>query len=353
MKESADLGLVGLAVMGRNLALNMADHGFTVAVHNRTTERIDEFLAGEAAGMSILGAHTVEALVASLTVPRIVLLMVRAGEAVDAQLDALLPLLDPGDIVIDGGNSHYTDTITRTARLEAEGLRYVGMGISGGEEGARNGPSLMPGGTADAWPVIEPIFTSIAALAAGEPSASWVGPDGSGHFVKMVHNGIEYGDMQVIAEAYDILHRGLGMEAAEIAPLFAEWNRGKLESYLIEITAAILDAVDDEDGVPVVDVILDSAGQKGTGKWMVVASTDYGRPTTLVAEAVYARIVSSLVDERHEASAKLRGPRPPIDEPPDEVIADLHDALYASKMVSYSQGFMLLDAEGTVIWSAP
>ena len=343
--QRADIGVIGLAVMGRNLILNMADHGFTVAAFNRTVSRVDEFLAGEAADSSVVGTHSLNELVAVLKRPRMVLLMIRAGPAVDAAIDSLLDLLEPGDIIIDGGNSLYTDTIARTARVEAAGLLYVGAGISGGEEGARNGPAIMPGGSEAAWPFIKPIFQEIAAVAESVPCSDWVGGDGAGHYVKMVHNGIEYGDMQVIAEAYDIMRRGLGMSAPQIADVFARWDEGKLNSYLIEITADVLNARDG-DGTPLVDKILDAAGQKGTGKWTVVSSMDLGQPVTLVGEAVYARILSSLVDRRHHAAELLEGADERFTDDDNDVISDLNDALYASKIVSYAQGFMLMAAAG-------
>ncbi len=341
LQTSADIGVIGLAVMGRNLVLNMDDHGYRVAVFNRTTERIDEFLAGDAAGTGVVGAYDLEELVASLASPRKVLLMIKAGPAVDALLDELIPLLEPGDIILDGGNSLYTDTIKRAARLEALGLAYVGTGISGGEDGARNGPSIMPAGTEAAWPHVGPILQDIAAHVDGVPCCEWIGPDGAGHFVKTVHNGIEYGDMQVLAEAYDVMNRGLGLSPDEMADVFAEWNRGPLDSYLVEITEIVLRAVD-TDGTPLVNQILDRAGQKGTGKWTVVSSMEFGQPTTLTAEAVYARVVSALIDERHATSEVLDGPPSSIGEDRAAVIADLHDAVYASKIVSYAQGFMLL-----------
>jgi 6-phosphogluconate dehydrogenase len=344
MEPQADIGVIGLAVMGRNLILNMADHGFTVAAYNRTTERVDEFLAGEAADASVVGAYSLEDLVGVLVRPRRVMLMVRAGDPVDATIDNLVPLLEPGDIVIDGGNSEYTDTIRRTSHLEEQGLHFVGTGISGGEEGARHGPSIMPGGSTDAWEHVRPILQSIAAVADdGTPCCDWIGNDGAGHYVKMVHNGIEYGDMQVIAEAFDLLRRGAGIATPELAPVFAEWNRGKLDSFLIEITADILGFTDDE-GDPLVEKILDAAGQKGTGKWTVISSMLIGMPTSLIAEAVYGRIVSSLVEQRLEAATELGAPVEQFEDPADEVIADLHDALYASKIVSYAQGFMLMAA---------
>ena len=343
MPNHADLGLIGLAVMGRNLALNIADHGYTLAVYNRSAERTAEFVAGEAADAPIVGVATLEDLVETLAQPRVVVLMIKAGDPVDAQIDALVPLLDPGDIIIDGGNSQFSDTERRTAQLANVGIHFIGMGVSGGEEGARYGPSLMPGGSTTAWPQVREIFTSIAAVAEGEPCCEWVGPGGAGHYVKMVHNGIEYGDMQVIAEAYDIMSRGLGLHASAMQPIFAQWNTGRLDSFLIEITADIMGATD-ADGGPLLDRVLDAAGQKGTGKWTVVASMDQAAPTTLVAEAVYARIVSSLVDQRATASGILTGPGGAIDDDPDEVISDLEDALYASKIVSYAQGFMLFEA---------
>jgi len=343
MPQYADLGLIGLAVMGRNLALNIADHGSTVAVYNRSSERTDEFLAGDALGFPIIGVHSVEGLVGTLQRPRVVVLMIKAGAPVDQQIDALAPLLEPGDIIIDAGNSQFTDTERRTARLDDLGIRFVGMGVSGGEDGARFGPSIMPGGSAEAWPHIKDIFTSIAATAEGEPCCEWVGPGGAGHYVKMVHNGIEYGDMQVIAEAYDVMGRGLGLDPRAMKPIFERWNEGRLDSFLIEITAEIMGTVD-TDGAPLIDRVLDAAGQKGTGKWTVVASLDQATPTTLVAEAVYARIVSSMVDERRVAASALTGPSGTIEDDPDKVIADLEDALYASKIVSYTQGFMLFEA---------
>ena len=339
----ADIGLIGLAVMGRNLVMNMSDHGFTVAVFNRTTARVDEFLTGEAAGSPVIGAHSLEELVSRLKTPRRVMLMVRAGDPVDLTIDALIPLLDPGDMIIDGGNSQFMDTIRRASKVEAVGLRYVGTGVSGGEEGARNGPSIMPGGSATAWPFVRGIFQSIAAQVDGVPCCDWLGNDGAGHYVKMVHNGIEYGDMQVIAEAYDVMRRGLGMDHDAIHAVFAEWDRGRLDAYLIEITADIL-AFRDEDGAPLLDKVLDAAGQKGTGKWTVMSSMEIGQPVSLVGEAVYARIVSALVDQRAAASGVIEGPPVAIDEPVDMVISDLEDALYASKIVSYAQGFMLFDA---------
>jgi 6-phosphogluconate dehydrogenase len=343
MTAHADIGLIGLGVMGRNLVLNMDDHGYTVSVFNRTVARVDEFLAQGAAGTKVIGTHDLEGFVDSLQRPRRVMLMVKAGTPVDAQIEAIRPLLETGDIIIDGGNSNYRDTMRRTRELQRVGIRFVGMGISGGEEGARFGPSIMPGGNADAWPEIEDLFRDIAATADGEPMCEWVGPDGAGHYVKMVHNGIEYGDMEVIAEAYDLMGRGLGMTAPEMQPVFAEWNTGTLDSYLIEITTSIL-GTRDTDGEPLVDKILDVAGQKGTGRWTVVSSMDEAMPVSLIAEAVYSRMVSALDAERTAASAALDGPSSAIPHDREQVVLDLHDALYASKIVSYAQGFMLLRA---------
>ena len=342
-EPTADIGVVGLAVLGRNLIMNMNDHGYTVAAFNRTTSKVDDFLADEAAGSAVIGTHSLEELVAALKAPRRVMLMVRAGTPVDKTIDALIPLMNDGDIIIDGGNSLFTDTIERAARVEAAGLRYIGTGVSGGEEGARHGPSLMPGGSPSAWPHVEELFQSIAASVDGVPCADWLSTDGAGHYVKMVHNGIEYGDMQVIAEAYDLMHRGLGMSHDEMRDVFARWDSGKLDSYLIEITTDIM-AFRDEEGRPLLEQILDAAGQKGTGKWTVMSSMELGQPVTLVGEAVYARIVSALVDQRTAATTVLTGPDPALDVERGDAVADLHDALYASKIVSYAQGFLLLDA---------
>ena len=343
MAQNADIGLIGLAVMGRNLVLNMADHGFTVAVYNRTPERTDEFLSGDASEASIVGTHSLEDLVDTLNRPRVVMLMIKSGQPVDDQIGALIPLLERGDIIVDGGNSRFTDSERRTARLADFGIRFIGMGVSGGEDGARYGPSIMPGGNIAAWPEVESIFRSIAADANGEPCCEWVGPGGAGHYVKMVHNGIEYGDMQVIAEAYDVMRRGLGLTPAEMRPIFTRWNQGRLDSFLIDITKDIMGTID-TDGAPLLEHVLDAAGQKGTGKWTVVASMDQAMPTTLVSEAVYARIVSALIDERTTATAVLTGPTGVIHDDSVEVVADLEDALYASKIVSYAQGFMLFEA---------
>ena len=337
---SADIGLVGLAVMGQNLVLNMNDHGYTVAVYNRTTAKVDDFLADEAAGTNVLGAHSLEDLVAQLKRPRRVMLMIQAGPAVDAVIDSLIPLLEPGDIIIDGGNSLYTDSTRRTAYLAEQGLHFIGTGVSGGEEGARYGPSIMPGGAPEAWPHVKHILQDIAAkVADGTPCCDWVGEEGAGHFVKMVHNGIEYGDMQLIAEAYHLMSDVIGLSADEMSAVFKEWNQGELESYLIEITADIL-AYKDDDGQPLVDKILDSAGQKGTGKWTAIDALEKGIPLTLIGEAVFARFLSALKDERLQASGQLVGPSTRAELSVD----DIRDGLYAAKLTSYAQGFMLMRA---------
>jgi len=340
--EKADIGLIGLAVMGQNLVLNMADHGFHVAVYNRTTSKVDEFIDGPAKGKSITGAHSLEQLVDSLSAPRKVMLMVKAGAVVDNFIEMLIPLLEPGDVIIDGGNSHYPDSTRRTRYLKDKGLLFIGTGVSGGEEGARHGPSIMPGGDPDAWPLVKDIFQAISAKADGEPCCQWVGQEGAGHFVKMVHNGIEYGDMQLICEAYSLMENALGMSCDDMHDVFSEWNTGVLDSYLIEITSHILDKKD-EHGQPLLDSILDTAGQKGTGKWTGISALDLGVPLTLIGEAVFARVLSSLKDERVRAS-KILGRRPDAPAPRDrqQVIDDLQDALYASKIISYAQGFMLM-----------
>jgi 6-phosphogluconate dehydrogenase len=347
---TADIGLIGLAVMGQNLVLNMADHGYRVAVFNRTTEKVDEFVAGPAAGSTVVGAHSIPELVDTLGRPRRVMLMVKAGDAVDATIGGLLPYLEPGDVIIDGGNSNFEDSIRRAHELEAQGLLFVGTGVSGGEEGARRGPSIMPGGSQEAWPLVRDVFQSIAAKAPdGTPCCDWVGPDGAGHYVKMVHNGIEYGDMQVIAEAYDLLRKALDLSHGELHDLFDRWNEGKLDSYLIEITRDIMARLDD-DGEPLVEKVLDAAAQKGTGKWTVVSSLDLGTPVTLVAEAVYARVLSALKEERVAAAELLGGPRGKVDRA--GFTDAVRDALYASKIVSYTQGFMLFRAAaGEYGWS--
>ncbi|PWH18149.1 MAG: phosphogluconate dehydrogenase (NADP(+)-dependent, decarboxylating) [Ardenticatenia bacterium] len=344
MTAQADIGLIGLAVMGQNLVLNMDDHGYTVVVYNRTVSKVDEFINGSAKGRKVIGAHSLEELVRALKKPRRVMLLVKAGQAVDDFIEQLIPLLEPGDIIIDGGNSNFQDTIRRTAYVESKGLLYIGTGISGGEEGARYGPSIMPGGSPAAWPHVKPIFQSIAAkVDDGTPCCDWVGENGAGHFVKMVHNGIEYGDMQLIGEAYHLMKEGLGMSADEMHQVFAEWNRGKLDSYLIQITRDIL-AFKDVDGQPLVDKILDAAGQKGTGKWTVISALDTGVPLTLIAEAVFARCLSALKEERVRASQVLRGPFGRYDDNREAFVTDIREALYASKIISYTQGYMLMRA---------
>ncbi|MDI9458442.1 decarboxylating NADP(+)-dependent phosphogluconate dehydrogenase [Candidatus Darwinibacter acetoxidans] len=340
----ADLGLIGLAVMGENLAINMESKGFTVAVYNRTVERVREFVEGRAEGRNIVGAFSLEELVGSLKRPRKVMLMVKAGRPVDALIDQLLPLLEEGDIIIDGGNSHFPDTIRRTKYVEEKGLLYVGTGVSGGEEGALHGPSLMPGGSSAAWPQIKPIFQAIAAkVEDGSPCADWVGADGAGHFVKMVHNGIEYGDMQLICEAYHLMKELLGLSADDMHAVFKEWNAGELSSYLIEITADIL-AYKDEDGSPLVESILDTAGQKGTGKWTASTALDEGVPLTLIGEAVFSRCLSAQKEERVNAAQLLQGPKPHFTRDKQAFVEDIRRALYASKIVSYAQGYALMQA---------
>ena len=343
MEPKGDIALIGLAVMGRNLILNMNDHGFTVVAYNRTVSKVDHFIHGEAAGTNIIGAHSIKEMIANLKRPRRVMLLVKAGQPVDDFIDKLIPHLSPGDIIIDGGNSLFEDTIRRTEYVESHGLLYIGTGVSGGEEGARRGPSIMPGGSADAWPHVAPILQAVAAkVADGSPCCDWVGDNGAGHYVKMVHNGIEYGDMQLICEAYSLMKNGLGMDHDQMHKVFAEWNEGDLDSYLIEITRDIL--AKREDGEPLVEEILDTAGQKGTGKWTVMSSLELGIPVTLISSAVYARCVSALKKERVKASNKLRGPKPLITRKQERFIEDIRCALYASKIVSYAQGFMLLRA---------
>lgn len=343
MEKKADIGLVGLAVMGENLVLNMESHGFTVAVFNRTVEKVKNFVNGRGKGKNIIGTHSIEELCASLQSPRKIMLMVKAGQAVDDFIELLIPHLDKGDIIIDGGNSHFPDTTRRTKYLEDKGFLYIGTGVSGGEEGALKGPSIMPGGSPAAWPHVKPIFQSIAAkVADGTPCCDWVGENGAGHFVKMVHNGIEYGDMQLICEAYQIMKDLVGMSYVEMHDTFAEWNKGDLDSYLIEITRDIL-AYKDEDGSPLVEKILDTAGQKGTGKWTVLASLDYGAPLTLIGEAVYGRTLSAMKNERMEASKIINGPKPKFTGDRKQFIEDIKHALYASKLVSYAQGYVLMN----------
>jgi len=346
--SKADIGLIGLAVMGQNLVLNMNDHGFTVAVFNRTVSKVDKFLESGARDTKVIGTHSLEDLVSSLKTPRRVMLMVKAGKPVDEFIEHLIPLLEPGDIIIDGGNSNYNDSIRRTQYLESKGLLFIGTGVSGGEVGARFGPSIMPGGSPAAWEHVKPIFQSVAAKVArpdgGEdPCCDWVGEDGAGHYVKMVHNGIEYGDMQLISEAYHLMRDGLGMSHEEMQSTFTEWNKGKLDSYLIEITRDIL-GYKDEDGQPLVEKILDAAEQKGTGKWTGISSLDMGIPLTLVVEAVFARALSALKDERVEASRVLPASKPAITSDKQAFLNDLQEALYAAKIISYTQGYMLFRA---------
>jgi 6-phosphogluconate dehydrogenase len=339
-----DLGLIGLAVMGQNLVLNMNDHGFKIAVFNRSVSKVDEFVDGPAQGTQVVGTHSLDELVSALKRPRRVMLMVKAGQPVDDFIELLLPRLEPGDIVIDGGNSNFEDSIRRAAYLESRGLLYIGTGVSGGEEGARRGPSIMPGGSPAAWPHVKAIFQSIAAkVEDGSPCCDWVGENGAGHFVKMVHNGIEYGDMQLIAEAYHLVKALLGMPDGEIAPVFAEWDRGPLKSYLIEITGHIL-AFEDDDGQPLVGKILDVAGQKGTGRWTVQAALEAGMPLTLITEAVLARSLSALKDERVAAEKVLAGARVTVEADRAAWLPAIRDALYAAKIISYAQGYMLMRA---------
>ncbi|MGB0578774.1 MAG: decarboxylating NADP(+)-dependent phosphogluconate dehydrogenase [Limisphaerales bacterium] len=349
MEPTGDIAVIGLAVMGQNLILNMNDHGFTVVAHNRTVEKVDRFLANEAKGTKIIGARSIQEMVANLKRPRRVMLMVKAGEVVDQFIEQVIPYLEPGDIIIDGGNSLYHDSNRRTKYLRSKGLFYIGTGVSGGEEGARKGPSIMPGGSPEAWPHVKDIFQGISAkVEDGTPCCDWVGEDGAGHYVKMVHNGIEYGDMQLICEAYNLMKNGLGMSADEMHETFAEWNKGDLDSYLIEITRDIL-GYKDEDGEPLVEKILDTAGQKGTGKWTVINSAELGMPITLIAEAVYSRCVSALKDDRVRAQRKIKGPNPKFTfakspEKKAAFVEDIRHALYASKIVSYAQGYMLMRA---------
>jgi 6-phosphogluconate dehydrogenase len=352
-KAVADLGLIGLAVMGQNLILNAADHGFTVCAYNRTTSKVTHFLENEAKpfGDKIVGALSNEEFVSKLKKPRRIMLLVQAGPAVDAFIKALVPLLEKGDIIIDGGNSHFPDSNRRCEELKAQGIRFVGTGVSGGEEGARYGPSLMPGGNEEAWPFIKDLFQSIAAKSDGEPCCDWIGDQGSGHYVKMVHNGIEYGDMQLISEAYDVLKRGLGLHDKEIGDIMAKWNKGVLDSFLIEITRDVM-YYNDTDGTPLVEKILDSAGQKGTGKWTAINALDLGMPVTLIGESVFARCLSSLKAERSRAATILKGPSPgKFQGNKEEFIDNLEQALYASKIISYAQGFMLIrDAAKQYSW---
>jgi len=346
---TGDIALIGLAVMGQNLILNLDDHGFTVVAYNRTTSKVDEFLAGEAKGTNIQGAHSIPELVSKLKTPRRIMMLVKAGQAVDDFIEQLVPHLSPGDIIIDGGNSLYGDTNRRVKYCESKGLLFIGTGVSGGEEGARRGPSIMPGGSAKAWPAVKDIFQGVSAkVEGGAPCCDWVGDGGSGHYVKMVHNGIEYGDMQLICEAYNILKNGLGLSADEMHQVFADWNQGELDSFLIEITRDIL-GFKDTDGGPLVDKILDTAGQKGTGKWTVIDSANLAQPVTLIAEAVFSRCVSAMKEERVKAARKLKGPKPLLSAAKNTkarqaFIEDIKSALYASKIVSYAQGYMLMRA---------
>ncbi len=344
---TCDIGLIGLAVMGQNLVLNMNDHGYKVAVFNRTTSKVDEFLADEAKGTEVEGAHSIEELCGMLKTPRRVMIMVKAGSVVDATIAQIVPYLEKGDIIIDGGNSLFTDSNRRTKELAEQGLLYIGTGVSGGEEGARFGPSIMPGGDPAAWPAVKDIFQAIAAkVEDGTPCCDWVGEGGAGHYVKMVHNGIEYGDMQLIGEAYQLLKDGLGLSPDEFAKVFEEWNKGELDSFLIEITEIIF-AKKDEDGTPIIDRILDTAGQKGTGKWTAISALDLGQPVTLIGESVFARCLSALKDERVAASHILEGPkgeRHILIEDREVFIEEVRRALYCSKMISYAQGYMLLRA---------
>lgn len=340
--SEADIGLIGLAVMGQNLVLNMSDHGYTVAVYNRTVSKVDDFLEGPARGTRVIGSHSLEEFIQKLKRPRRIMLMVKAGDPVDEFIDLSVPLLQPGDIIIDGGNSLFTDTNRRCKALKEKGIFFIGAGISGGEEGARHGPSIMPGGDIEAWPHVKEIFQGIAAKVDGKPCCDWVGPEGAGHYVKMVHNGIEYGDMQLICEAYYLLKKVLNLGPKDLHQVFQEWNKGDLNSYLIEITAKIFEVVD-EDGQLLLDKILDVAGQKGTGKWAVINALDLGMPLTLIGEAVFARCLSAMKDERAAASLLLKGPDAKFEGDCKAFTHAIREALYASKIISYAQGFMLME----------
>ena len=340
-RTDADIGLIGLAVMGQNIALNIDEHGYRVTVYNRTSSVTDDFIAGPASATSIRGVASLERFVASLAPPRRIILMVQAGGATDSVIGQLTPLLAAGDIIIDCGNSHFADSERRGLELKSRGIHFVGSGVSGGEEGARNGPSIMPGGAAEAWPHVQPVLQSIAAKVDGEPCCDWIGNGGAGHFVKMVHNGIEYGDMQLIAETYHLLYHGLGLDHDEMAAVFRGWNEGDLDSYLVQITADIL-GFRDADGEPLLDRILDAAGQKGTGKWTGMSALELGVPVSLIGEAVFARCLSALKEQRVQAAGLLDGPDGTIGADRSEFVADLGRALYAAKVVSYAQGFMLM-----------
>jgi len=344
IEKKADIGLIGLAVMGENIVMNMESKGFTVAVYNRTVSKVDDFVNGRAKGLNIIGTHSLEELSSSLAKPRKVMMLVKAGSPVDDYIEQLLKVLEPGDVIIDGGNSHFPDTIRRTAYVESKGLLYVGTGVSGGEEGALKGPSMMPGGSAKAWPLVKPIFQAICAkVEDGTPCCDWVGSDGAGHFVKMVHNGIEYGDMQLICEAYQLMKDMLGMTADEMHEVFAQWNKTELDSYLIQITSEIL-ARKDEDGQPLVDKILDTAGQKGTGKWTGIAALDEGVPLTLIGEAVFARCLSAMKAQRVEADKAFGIKRKKYEGDRATMVEDIRRALLASKIISYAQGYVLMES---------
>lgn len=339
--KKADIGLIGLAVMGENLVLNMESKGFTVAVYNRSVDKVDKFIAGRGAGKNFIGCHSIAEMCANLERPRKVMMLVKAGSPVDDFIEQIIPHLEPGDIIIDGGNSHFPDTIRRTKYVESKGLLFIGTGVSGGEEGALLGPSMMPGGSPAAWPAVKTIFQAVAAKVNGEPCCDWVGENGAGHFVKMVHNGIEYGDMQIICEAYQIMKELLGMTADEMHDTFVEWNKGDLDSYLIEITRDIL-GFKDEKGEPLVEKILDTAGQKGTGKWTGVAALDLGIPLTLIGESVFARCLSAQKDLRVKASKVLHGPEKKFTGDRKQFLDDLKDALFGAKIISYAQGYDLM-----------
>jgi len=339
--KKADIGLIGLAVMGENLILNMESKGFTVAVYNRTVDKVDKFMTGRGAGKKFIGCHSIADLCANLERPRKVMMLVKAGAPVDDFIEQIIPYLEPGDIIIDGGNSHFPDTMRRTGYVESKGLLYIGTGVSGGEEGALLGPSMMPGGSPAAWPAVKQIFQAVAAKVGNEPCCDWVGENGAGHFVKMVHNGIEYGDMQIICEAYHMMKELLGMNADEMHNTFAEWNKGDLDSYLIEITRDIL-GYKDENGEALVEKILDTAGQKGTGKWTGVAALDLGIPLTLIGESVFARCLSSQKDLRVKAAKVLSGPDKQFKGDKDQFLNDLKDALLGAKIISYAQGYDLM-----------